>query len=85
MIFEYIPYIFVFILGAKPYQYGSVFGSAHLAAFFIAPVFGKYGTFRLKTVLHSSVFLQGICGIGFGCLDFWNDTLGFLCFSYLLR
>jgi hypothetical protein len=29
--------------GAKPSQYGSVFGAAHLSAFVAAPIFGRFG------------------------------------------
>jgi len=82
LIYFYYKKIF---LGAKPSQYGSVFGVAHLAAFFTAPILGKYGTFSPKVVYYTGAFIQGICGIGFGCLDFCKDTTVFLCFSYLLR
>lgn len=72
--------------GARPSQYGLVFGIAHLAAMISAPIFGRFGSQIGPEVLsYTGAFLQGICGIGFGCLEYIENTNLFLSLSYALR
>ena len=45
-------------LGAKPSEYGPVFGVAYLSAFVAAPVFGKLVSTRPKVIYYSGAFIQ---------------------------
>ena len=72
--------------GAKPSEYGFVFGIANLAAFLSAPVFGVYGTkIGAKLLYNFGAFLQPLCGLAFAFLDYVENTAAFLGLSYLLR
>jgi len=72
--------------GAKPQQYGFVFGIFNLMAFLTAPLFGRYGTRLGATNLYRfGAFVQAICGIGFGFLQYVDNLPAFLGLSYLLR
>ena len=70
----------------KQFQYGFVFGIANLAAFLVAPFFGKYGTkIGPKLLYNSGAYLQGICGLAFGFLTYIENVDLFIGLSYLLR
>ena len=57
--------------GARPSQYGFVFGIFSLTAFIFAPLFGRYGgKVGSKVLFTVGAFTQGIVGIVFGFLDF---------------
>jgi len=76
----------MYLTGATPSQYGLVFGVFNLAAFIFSPIFGRYGTkFGLKFLYNTGAFIQALAGIGFGFLDYIQDTNTFLGISYLLR
>jgi len=72
--------------GAKPQQYGFVFGIFNLAAFLGGPIFGKFGGRIGPRMLYTvGAFLQGISGLLFGFLAFVEDTSTFIILSYFLR
>jgi MFS family permease len=74
------------LAGATPSQYGLVFGVFNLAAFLFSPIFGRYGTkVGLKLLYNTGAFVQALAGIGFGFLEYIDDTTTFLGISYLLR
>ncbi len=69
-----------------PPQYGFVFGIVNLAAFFFAPVLGRYGdAIGPKLLYNTGSLTQGIGSICFGLLKFVNSTGAFIGLSYLLR
>ena len=72
--------------GATPSQYGFVFGSANLAAFIFAPIFGRIGS-RIgpKILYNCGAYLQAICGISIGLLAYIDNVDVFIGLSYLLR
>ncbi len=68
-------------------QYGFVFGISHLAAFFVAPLVGMYGSLvgaRLLLAI-GMITLSFSGGIAFGLLDYVQDVGAFLGLSYTLR
>ena len=72
--------------GATKSQYGSVFGTAALAAFIFSTIFGKYGVqLGPKLVYNIGAFSQAFIGISFGFLKYVKDVNTFLGLSYLLR
>ena len=72
--------------GAKPSQYGFVFGIIHLAAFIFSPIFGSYGgKIGSRILLYIGSFSQGVIALLFGFLQFINSTWLFIILSYLLR
>ena len=72
--------------GAKPSQYGFVFGIFSLAAFLTAPLFGRYGSLVGPKVLYNAgAFVQAACGFAFGFLAYIDNVNVFLGLSYLLR
>jgi hypothetical protein len=72
--------------GATPSQYGFVFGIANLAAFISAPIFGRFGpSIGLKYLYNFGAFVQALCGLAFGFLDYVTDVSAFLGLSYFLR
>eukprot|EP00095_Tigriopus_kingsejongensis_P002202 maker-scaffold1312_size48844-snap-gene-0.9 protein:Tk02202 transcript:maker-scaffold1312_size48844-snap-gene-0.9-mRNA-1 annotation:"mfs-type transporter slc18b1-like" len=72
--------------GATVSEYGFVFGIIHLAIFFSGPFFGKYmHFFGLKNVYIFGVISTGVCALLFGFLDFVEDKVLFLTYSYTLR
>ena len=72
--------------GARPSQYGFVFGIFSLTAFIFAPLFGRYGgKVGSKVLFTVGAFTQGIVGIVFGFLDFIPTATPFLTLSYILR
>ena len=72
--------------GATSSQYGSVFGTASLAAFIFSTIFGKFSLqIGPKLVYNIGAFTQAIIGIIFGFLKYVQDVTTFLGLSYLLR
>ena len=72
--------------GATSSQYGSVFGTASLAAFIFSTIFGKFSVkIGPKLVYNIGAFAQAIIGIIFGFLKYVQDLTIFLGLSYLLR
>ena len=72
--------------GARPSQYGFVFGMLNLTAFLFAPLFGRYGgKVGAKVLFIFGAFTQGIVGILFGFLDFVQTATPFLSLSYIFR
>ena len=72
--------------GARPSQYGFVFGMLNLTAFIFAPLFGRYGgKVGAKVLFIFGAFTQGIVGILFGFLDFVQTATPFLSLSYIFR
>jgi len=72
--------------GATSSQYGSVFGTASLAAFIFSTIFGKFSAkIGPKLVYNIGAFAQAIIGIIFGFLKYVQDVTTFLGLSYLLR
>ena len=72
--------------GAKPSEYGFVFGIANLSLFIFAPVFGKYASrVGLKRCFISGAVIQGLCGIFFAFVPYLENVALFLSMSYLLR
>ena len=72
--------------GATVAEYGFVFGIIHLAIFVSGPLFGKYmHKLGLKNVYIFGVISTGVCALLFGFLDFVQDKVAFLAYSYTLR
>ena len=72
--------------GVRPSQYGFVFGICNLAAFFFAPLFGRYGEkIGAKTLFKVGTFTNALMGIAFGFLSFIDDATMFISLSYFLR
>ena len=72
--------------GAKPSQYGFVFGITNLALFICGPIFGKYASkIGLKTCFSSGAILQGLSGFMFAFVPQFEDVAMFLALSYFLR
>ena len=72
--------------GARPSQYGFVFGLLNLTAFVFSPLFGRYGgKVGSKVLFNVGAFTQGIVGIVFGFLDYVQTATPFLGLSYMLR
>lgn len=72
--------------GATVSEYGFVFGIIHLAIFFSGPFFGKYmHLFGIKNVYIFGVISTGVCALLFGFLDYVQDKVLFLTYSYTLR
>ena len=72
--------------GAKPSEYGFVFGIANLSLFVFGPVFGKYGSkMGLKLCFNLGAVMQGISGFLFCFVPSFKDAAIFLTCSYLLR
>ena len=72
--------------GAKPSEYGFVFGIANLSLFVFSPIFGKYGS-RIgpKICFDCGSVMQGVSGIMFAFLLYCDGVALFIGFSYLLR
>ena len=67
-------------------QYGFVFGIMPLAAFFAAPVFGRYGdVFGAKNTYNFGALVQAIITISLGSLVYIENMYAFLAISYTLR
>ena len=63
-----------------------MFGSANLAAFVFAPVFGRFGSkIGPKLLYTSGAYVQAVAGICLGLLTFVDDTGAFIGLSYFLR
>ena len=72
--------------GARPSQYGFVFGICNIAAFFFAPIFGRFGEKIGPVVLFRiGAFTNGLFGLAFGALAFVEDTTLYITLSYVLR
>ena len=72
--------------GAKPSEYGFVFGIANLSLFVFGPVFGKFGSqLGLKLCFNIGAVMQGVSGFLFAFVASLNDVTTFLTFSYILR
>ena len=72
--------------GAKPSQYGFVFGITNLALFICGPFFGKYASkIGLKMCFSSGAILQGLSGFMFAFVPQFEDVAMFLALSYFLR
>ena len=72
--------------GATVGEYGMVFGVIHLAIFISGPIFGRYmNVLGLKNVYIFGVISTGVCALLFGFLDFVDDKVPFLAYSYILR
>ena len=72
--------------GARPSQYGFVFGIYNLAAFIAALFFGRYGSqIGPKLLYNTGAFSKALAGLSFGFLDYIDDTATFLGMSYVLR
>ena len=72
--------------GARPSQYGFVFGILNLTAFIFAPIFGRYGgKVGSKVLFNIGSFTQGMVGILFGFLYFVKTATPFLSLSYIFR
>ena len=72
--------------GAKPSQYGFVFGILNLTAFIFSPIFGSYGSMiGSRKLFYLGSFSQGCIGIIFGLLQFVTSTWLFIIASYILR
>jgi len=72
--------------GATPSQYGFVFGICNIAAFFFAPIFGKFGDkIGPKRLFIIGAFTNAIFGLAFGTLQFVEDTTLYITLSYVLR
>ena len=72
--------------GVRPSQYGFVFGICNLAAFFFAPLFGRFGDqIGAKTLFKVGVLTTALMGIAFGFLSYVDDTTTFISLSYFLR
>ena len=72
--------------GARPSQYGFVFGIYNLAAFIAALFFGRYGSqIGPKLLYNTGAFGKALAGLSFGFLDYIDDTSTFLGMSYVLR
>ena len=68
------------------HKYGFVFGITNLAAFISAPLVGVYGeNIGAKRLYNFGTFLQALCAIAFGFLEYVDNTALFLGLSYLLR
>ena len=72
--------------GAKPSEYGFVFGIANLSLFVFSPIFGKYGS-RIgpKICFDCGSVMQGVSGFMFAFLLYCDGVAIFIGFSYLLR
>ena len=67
-------------------QYGFVFGIMPLAAFFAAPLFGRYGeVFGAKNTYNFGALVQAIITISLGSLVYIENMYAFLAISYTLR
>ena len=67
-------------------QYGFVFGIFNLMAFLTAPLFGRYGTqIGAANLYRFEAFVQAVCGIGLGLLEYVYNLPVFLSLSYLFR
>ena len=72
--------------GATPSQYGFVFGICNLAAFFFAPLFGRFGDkIGAKHLFKFGTLTNALMGLAFGFLTYVEDTTTFISLSYLLR
>ena len=72
--------------GATPSEFGPVFGIVHLATVatspFVGPLVSRLGLRRVFTL---GVVCLSVASIGFGLLDFINQTISFLILAYILR
>ena len=72
--------------GARPSQYGLVFGITSLSAVIFAPIFAHFGNVvGAKLIVNVCGVTQGAVGILFGLLEYVDLTWLFLASSYLLR
>ena len=72
--------------GARPSEYGFVFGIANLSLFVFGPVFGKFGSkMGLKLCFNLGAVMQGVSGFLFAFVESLKDVTTFLTFSYILR
>ena len=72
--------------GATPSEYGFVFGICNIAAFFFAPIFGKFGDkIGPKRLFITGAFTTAIFGLAFGTLQFVENTTLYITLSYALR
>ena len=72
--------------GATPSEFGPVFGIVHLATVatspFVGPLVSRLGLRRVFTL---GVVCLSVASMGFGLLDFINQTILFLILAYILR
>ena len=72
--------------GAKPSEYGFVFGIANLSLFIFSPIFGKYGSkIGPKICFNCGAVMQGVSGFLFAFLPYCDGVALFISLSYLLR
>ena len=72
--------------GAKPSEYGLVFGIANLSLFIFSPVFGKFASrIGLKTCFNVGAIMQGVSGLSFAFVPYLDNVAIFLSLSYVLR
>jgi len=72
--------------GAKPSEYGFVFGIANLSLFIFSPIFGKYGSkIGPKICFNCGAVMQGVSGFLFAFLPYCDGVVLFISLSYLLR
>ena len=72
--------------GAKPSEYGFVFGISNLSLFMFGPVFGKYATkIGLRTCFIVGAIMEGMSGLLFALAPYFDNVALFLSLSYLLR
>ena len=72
--------------GAKPSEYGFVFGVANLSLFIFSPIFGKYASkIGLETCFNIGAIMQGVSGLLFAFVPYLDNVALFLFLSYLFR
>ena len=72
--------------GAKPSQYGFVFGITNLAAFVFAPIFARIGLIiGPRMVLNVGALLEATSGVAMGMLGYLQTAGPFIGLSYLMR
>ena len=72
--------------GAKPSEYGFVFGIANLSLFIFSPIFGKYASkIGLERCFNIGAIMQGVSGLLFAFVPYLDNVAIFLFLSYLFR
>lgn len=72
--------------GAKPTEYGFVFGIFELTVFIVSPIYGNYlNKIGPKFMFNAGIFTTATTCILFGFLDRINDTTAFIGLSFAVR
>ena len=72
--------------GARPSEYGFVFGVYELVVFLFCPIFGKFlGSLGVEFVTNAGIVVVGVTCTLFGFLTMVNNVIVFIAYSFAIR